>query len=104
MNGDEILNLLKNAKGFDWNKGNIEKNWAKHKVKYKECEEIFFNQPLLVSLDEKHSTKKEKRFQALGQTGKKRKLFIAFTFRNSKIRVISARDQNQKERRKYEKT
>lgn len=97
----EISDVLEKIKRFDWDKDNINKNWRKHKVKAKEGEEVFFNQPLLVSFDKKHSTQKEKRFQALGQTKKKRRLFVAFTIRRNKIRVISARDQNKKERRQY---
>lgn len=97
-----LAKLLEETRGFDWNKGNIDKNWRKHKVTAKECEEVFFNKPLLINFDEIHS-KKEKRFHALGRTNKERKLFIAFAFSNKKIRIISARDQNKKERRKYEK-
>ena len=85
---------------FDWNKDNIDKNWKKHKVLYREAEEVFFNKPLLVFPDIKHSTT-EGRFQTLGITNDKRKLSIFFTIRENKIRVISARDQNKKERRKY---
>lgn len=87
--------------GFDWDEGNREKNWNKHKVDYKESEEIFFNKPLLIDKDVEHSSK-EKRFEALGQTNKGRRLFISFTIRDNKIRIISARDQDIKERKKYE--
>ena len=101
MGLNQILDALEKTKEFDWDKTNIEKNWQKHQVKSKEREEVFLNEPLLVSPDEKHSTKKEKRFQALGRTNQKRKLFIAFTIRKNKIRVISARDQSKKERKEY---
>ena len=87
---------------FDWDKGNIDKNWKRHKVQFKEAEEVFLNKPLKIFLDEKHS-KVEKRFLALGITNDKRRLTIVFTFRKEKLRVISARDQNKKERNKYEK-
>lgn len=103
MDPNEILEILKEIKEFDWDKANIEKNWLKHRVNFKECEEVFFNQPLFVNFDEKHSTEEEKRFQALGQTNQGRKLFITFTVRKNKVRVISARDQNKKERKKHEK-
>lgn len=88
---------------FDWDQANIEKNWARHKVHYKEAEEIFFNKPLKIFPDKEHS-KKEKRFLALGFTKSKRKLAIIFTIREQKIRVISVRDQSKKERKIYEKT
>jgi len=93
---------LKSVKSFVWDKGNIDKNWIKHKVKNSECEQIFFNKPLLIFPDLAHSLK-EKRLYALGKNKRGRKLFVSFTIRNEKIRIISARDQNKKERKEYEK-
>jgi uncharacterized DUF497 family protein len=89
--------------GFEWDENNSEKIWVKHHVYSDECEELFFNLPLIVSRDKKHS-RTEKRYYALGQTNGGRLLFVAFTIRNNKIRVISARDMNQKEARVYAKT
>ena len=87
---------------FDWNQGNIEKNWHKHKVHFKEAEEVFFNKPLIILEDIKHS-QKENRLIVLGTTNNKRNLYIIFTVREQKIRVISARDQSKSERRLYVK-
>ena len=87
--------------GFDWDQGNIEKNWLSHAVTPQEIEQVFFNAPLIVADDEKHS-KKEKRFLVLGQTDKGRPLFIVFTMRKKSIRIISARDMNRKERKVYQ--
>lgn len=87
---------------FDWDKGNIDKNWKKHKVHFKEAEEVFLNKSLSIFPDRKH-VDKEKRFVALGVTNKRRRLTIIFTLRKGKIRVISARDQSRRERSKYEK-
>jgi uncharacterized DUF497 family protein len=53
--------------------------------------------------DTVHSTRTEKRFQALGKTKTDRKLFVAFTLRDKKIRVISIRDMKKKERQAYER-
>ena len=92
--------ILYQCSGFDWNEGNTDKNWLKHKVSPSECEQIFFNNPLLIQDDIIHS-KTEERFYALGQTDLKRFLFIAFTIRNNLIRVISARDMSRKERSVY---
>ena len=86
---------------FDWDKGNLDKNWHKHKVAVKECEQTFFNKPLKIYLDREHS-RGEKRFLAYGQTNTKRELTIIFTIRAGKIRIISARNQNKKERHVYE--
>jgi len=85
---------------FDWNKGNIDKNWQKHKVHFKEAEEVFLNKPLSLLRDIKHS-QSEERYIALGITNQKRKLHIVFTIRNNKIRIISARNQSKKERKLY---
>jgi uncharacterized DUF497 family protein len=89
--------------GFDWDGGNSQKSVDKHAVTPREAEEVFFNQPLLVTEDVKHS-KMEIRLQALGQTHLGRRLHINFTLRddNTKIRVISAREMNRKERGLYE--
>lgn len=91
--------LLK-ASGFEWDAGNLEKNWFKHGVSPLECEEIFFNQPLIAAPDARHS-QDEERFYSLGRTDAERYLFVVFTIRSRKIRVISARDMNRKERKVY---
>lgn len=88
--------------GFDWDKGNKDKNWIKHKVTNQESEEVFFNTPLLLLADTKHS-KSEKRYHALGKTNTHRLLFISFTTRNDLIRIVSARDMSRQERKHYEK-
>jgi len=90
-----------NCDGFEWDEANSHKNWEKHSVKMIECEEVFFNQPLYVLDDIKHSGT-EPRFYALGKTDHSRKLFIAFTIRNNKIRVISARVMSRNERKIYD--
>ncbi len=87
--------------GFEWDEGNADKNWQKHAVADFECEEVFFNQPLVVRHDPKHS-QREARYYALGCTGQARLLFVAFTVRRNLIRVISAREVTRKERRLYE--
>ena len=87
---------------FEWDKGNFDKNLKRHKVTFREAEEVFDNKPFLASEDIKHS-QEERRFQALGQTNQERRLFISFTVRKNKIRIISARNMSKKEEVKYEK-
>lgn len=89
------------AIGFDWDDGNIYKNENKHSIKWQIIEEIFFNTPLLLLRDVKHSSE-ECRCYALGKTNDGLKLFIVFTKRANKIRVISARMMNKKEKSYYE--
>jgi|SRR5471030_748266 len=94
---------LSNITGFDWDLGNACKN-KKHAVSSTESEQVFFNYPLLILPDVKHSSA-EPRFHALGKTGTGRLLQIAFTLRHAglRIRIMSARDMNRKERQIYEK-
>jgi len=89
--------LIEKCEGFEWDEGNSEKNWIHHRVSKNECEEVFFNRSIITTEDTKHS-KAEKRLFVLGQTDAKRRLFISFTIRENKIRVISARDMSKKER------
>lgn len=98
-----MIDLTK-ISSFDWDEGNARKN-EKHGVSMAEAEQIFFNEPLLLLADIKHS-QGELRFHALGKTDEGRSLHITFTLRNAgeKIRVISARDMHKKERTIYEQT
>ncbi|MDP1606361.1 MAG: BrnT family toxin [Rhodocyclaceae bacterium] len=88
--------------GFDWDAGNARKN-EKHGVSTAEAEQVFFNAPLLLLTDDKHS-QQEARHHALGKTDDGRLVHVSFTLRKSGslIRVISARDMHRKERTIYE--
>lgn len=97
------MQILPEFEGFDWDNANLDKNHKKHGVTAQEAEELFANSPLVARRDDHHSTKVEERIQALGQTKVGRKLFIAFTLRNHKIRVISIRDMTPQEEQAYEK-
>jgi uncharacterized DUF497 family protein len=96
-----MKNFLKNCEAFEWDEGNIDKNWIRHRVSRWECEEIFFNKPLIIAEDRKHS-QNEPRYYALGRTDQNRFLFVAFAIRQKLIRIISASDANKKESKKYE--
>ena len=96
----DCLNI-DNSLHFDWDEGNIYKNEKKHGLKWQLIEEVFFNEPLLLLEDVEHS-KSECRCFALGQTDDKVYLFVVFTKRAERIRVISARSMNKKERKIYE--
>lgn len=86
---------------FEWDSHNQDKNWHKHKVDYKECEQAFINTPQAIFEDEAHSIS-ELRYTLLSYTNNQRHLFITFTVRDNKVRIISARDQDKKERSIYE--
>ena len=84
--------------GFQWDRGNIDKSFVKHNVENWECEQVFFNRPLLILDDPKHSVH-ENRCAAFGKTDGDRFLVVIFTKRDNLIRVISARDMNRRERK-----
>ena len=85
--------------GFDWDQGNARKSVDKHGVDQSEVEQMFFNEPLLVTDDQRHSGN-ETRFHALGHSDDGRLLHVTFMLRrdDSLIRVISARGMSRKER------
>ena len=87
--------------GFQWDEGNINKNLVKHQVEDWESEQAFFNEPVLVLDDPKHSLV-EKRWAAFGRKDAGRLLVVIFTKRGNLLRVISARDMNRKEMKFYE--
>ena len=96
-----MRDFLESCEGFDWDEANSDKNWLKHKVSKIECEQVFFNIPLIIADDEKHSGS-ERRWFLLGRTDMNRKLFVVFTLRKYLIRVISARNMSKKERELYD--
>jgi uncharacterized DUF497 family protein len=98
---DPLASLLE-CTGFEWDEGNSEKNWVKHQVSRAECEELFFNEPLVAAPDEKHADD-EPRYYVLGQTDEGRRLFVVVTIRDKLIRVISARAMSRREAKEYER-
>ena len=98
-----MLERLVRCAGFQWDEGNLLKNWERHRVSAAECEQVFFNRPLVAAPDEGHSGT-EPRFFALGHTDADRYLFVVFTIRGRLVRVVSARDMNRRERKAYEAT
>jgi uncharacterized protein len=94
---------LSQIEGFEWDEGNSRKSIDKHAVTQAGTEQVFFNEPLLIVEDVRHSSY-EIRLHALGQTDAGRLLHISFTLRGDGklIRVISARTMHRKERLRYE--
>ena len=93
---------LAECTGFQWDAGNADKNRERHGVMQGECEQVFFNRPVLIAPDMKHSGE-ERWYAALGQTSQGRMLTIVFTMRGRLIRIISARDMSRRERSLYER-
>ena len=95
------MKVVSNVLQFEWDQGNRGKNFKKHRVTDEECEEAFFDPEKRILGDRLHSDREE-RFVMLGKTKRDRWLFIVFTARNERIRIISARDLGKKERHLYE--
>jgi uncharacterized protein len=93
--------ILADFVGFQWDAGNFDKNLPAHGVGNWECEQVFFNEPLVILDDLRHSSS-ERRWAAFGATNGGRPLVVVFTRRGQLIRVISARDMNRRERNFYE--
>jgi uncharacterized protein len=92
--------IFEKCTGFQWDNGNSNKSLLKHNVTNPECEQVFFNQPIIVANDLNHSIEEDRWF-LLGRTDQDRFLFVVFTIREELVRVISARDMNKKEREIY---
>jgi uncharacterized DUF497 family protein len=99
---NEFPGELTACTGFDWDVGNIDNNWERHRVSAAQCEQVFFQRPLRIAPDSRNSWN-ETRYAALGQTADGRRLTIVFTIRDNQIRVISARPMSRRERRFYER-
>ena len=95
------IDRLLRCTGFDRDDANAPKIWEKHEVSPMECEQVFFNLPLVAGHDEKHSGA-ETRYYVLGRSDARRRLFVVVTVREGRLRVISARDMSRKERKAFE--
>jgi len=96
------VKIIEKSIEFEWDRGNIDKNWLKHRVTNKESEESFFDKNKIIYKDIFHSNK-EKRYILLGRAKNYKLLYIVFTIRNEKIRIISSRKTDKKEEKIYEK-
>ncbi|MEI8233037.1 MAG: BrnT family toxin [bacterium] len=63
---------------FEWDSNNQEKNWLKHKVDYKECEQVFRNTPQAIFEDPKHS-QVESRYTLFSQTDNQRLIVVTYS-------------------------
>ena len=94
------MRLVVRLIGFDWDEANWRKSELKHGVAAAEAEEALLKDPLC-QVDPRHSDD-EQRYVALGETNEGRRLFVSFTVRRGRARVISARPMSRKERAIYD--
>jgi len=93
--------ILPDPLEFEWDSGNKNKIRLRHNINPAETEQTFKNQHI-IKFDANHSHI-EQRYQLIGMNDSWTILFVVFTIRNNKIRVISARMASRKERQHYVK-
>lgn len=81
---------------FEWDEGNNDKNSQKHGVSNHETEEAFTKGCIIIP-DIKHSVYEDRQI-LFGKTSQGILLFVVFTLRIKKIRIISSRRANAKEK------
>jgi uncharacterized protein len=86
---------------FEWDRGNTAKSNGKHGVTRTEAEQVFTANHLVPLGEQYQPPAPELRYGVLGETRKGKLLFLAFTLRGRRIRVISARPMSARERRLY---
>ena len=96
-----MINLSK-LLGFEWDQWNTDKSYKKHGITPNETEEVFLDESVKIEKDVKHQ-QQEERFIAIGRTTENKVLFVVFTIRTDKIRIISGRIANKKEKEVYQK-
>ncbi len=87
---------------FEWSTRKAALNWRKHGVRFDEAQTAFDDNNALILPDEWHSDD-EPREILIGYSRLERLLFVSFVQRTTgRVRLISARRANRKERQDYE--
>jgi len=86
---------------FEWDASKATTNLAKHGVSFPEAMSVF-GDPLEVTIPDPVHSSDEARFLSIGLSEGGRLLVVAYTERDGRIRIISAREAAPKERRHYE--
>lgn len=84
---------------FDWKDAKAAENEAKHGVSFEMAKKVF-NDPFAIEWLDDRQDHGEERHVILGMV-ENRLLYVAYTMRGEKIRLISARGAEPHERRRY---
>lgn len=76
-------------------------NSSKHGITFGEAQTVFTDPLVMETADLEHSAEEE-RLLLIGQSFRRRLLFVVFTQRGDSVRIISARKATRHERRLYE--
>ena len=75
--------------GYEWDDDKDERNFAKHRIRFMDCLDVFRDENEIVLKDEAHSWG-EQRLASIGLSGTEL-MFVVYVEREQKIRLISAR-------------
>lgn len=84
---------------FEWLDAKAACNWLDHGVRFETAREVFKDIFAIEWADDGHDDA-EQRFITVGMV-ENRLLFVSYTSRGDRIRIISARDAEPRERRRY---
>lgn len=86
---------------FEWDDKKARTNLKKHGVSFEEASTVF-GDPMARTIHDPAHSDEEDRYVILGESHRQRLLVVAFTDRESRIRIISARTATRRERKTYE--
>ena len=84
---------------FEWDDDKAARNWRDHGITFEMARDAFRDPFAVEWVDDRHGDNEE-RFALLGMV-EGRLLFVSYTLRGQRIRVISARKAEPNERRRY---
>jgi uncharacterized protein len=83
---------------FEWDDDKAARNWREHAVTFEMAMRVF-RDPFGIEWEDPGQNPDEERYSAVGMV-EERLLFVAYTTRGDRIRIISARKAEPYERRK----
>jgi hypothetical protein len=86
---------------FEWDPSKAARNLAKHGISFYEAS-VVFGDPLAFTYDDPDHSRDEQRFLTFGHSSDGQLMVVAHTNRSDRIRIISARRANRRERKAYE--
>ncbi|MBR6713359.1 MAG: BrnT family toxin [Selenomonadaceae bacterium] len=82
----------------EWDDNKAEMNWKKHRIHFEDAALIFLDENRIDEFDEEHSDYEERR-KVIGMV--ENILFVVYTERGEKLRLISARNATRREKEDY---
>ena len=86
---------------FEGDKQKAKINQRKHNICFEEASTVF-DDPLAVNFDDPDHSTGENRYLIIGLSDQSKFLFVSYTDRDHKIRLISARKANKREKKAYD--